>query len=147
MKNSLIIALLILTSCSNASLEQELKETQDQLAAVQATLAEAQAANAPEARLVHIVFFNLKPEADQQELLAEIKKLADIPVVEDLEVGPFENLGDDRALSDYEMIMQMSFADTAAYQAYQKHPIHLALKEKATSFMGGPPATYDFMKK
>lgn len=143
----LLIVLFIAAGCSNASLEAELKETQDRLNATQAELVELKTTTQKEANLVHIVLFNLKPEADQEALLAEIKKLEDIPVLQDLEVGPFENLGDDRALSDYEMIMQMSFANAEDYQAYQQHPIHLHLKELAGGFMGGPPATYDFIKK
>lgn len=143
----LLIGFCIVAGCSNANLEAELDITRHQLAATQAELAELQAVTNQEAALVHIVLFNLKPDADQQALLAEIKKLEEIPFLKDLEVGPFENLGDDRALSDYEMIMQMSFADAEAYQAYQQHPIHLHLKELAGGFMEGPPATYDFIKK
>ena len=65
----------------------------------------------------------------------------------DLEVGPFEELGDTRALSQYGLFMQMSFANKAAYEVYQKHPTHLALRENTGQFMAGPPVTYDFMKK
>lgn len=143
----LLIGLCIVAGCSNAELEAELDITRHQLAAAQAELAELQAVTNQDAALVHIVLFDLKPEADQQALLAEIKKLEDIPFLKDLEVGPFENLGDDRALSNYEMIMQMSFDNAEDYQAYQQHPIHLHLKELAGGFMGGPPATYDFIKK
>lgn len=147
MRISILSLVIFLASCSNASLEQELKDAQDRLAAVEAEFAASKAVNKPDAPLVHMVFFDLKPEADQEALLAEIRKLAEIPVLEELEVGPFKNLEDNRALSEYELVMQMSFANAEAYQTYQQHPIHLALKEKAASFMAGPPATYDFMKK
>ena len=70
-----------------------------------------------------------------------------IKEVMDFEVGPFENLGDSRALSNYSILMQMSFATIAAYKRYQEHPLHSALKENTSPFLAGPPATYDFRKK
>lgn len=143
----LLLTLLLLTSCSNAALEEELTATKEKLAALESELTSLKATGEEDSPLVHIVLFNLKAEADQTALIAEIKKLEAIDEVQDLEVGPFENLGDERALSDYELIMQMSFVNNAAYKAYQEHPIHLALKETAKDYMGGPPATYDFMKK
>jgi len=41
----------------------------------------------------------------------------------------------------------MSLKNEKAYQDYQKHPIHLALKENTKQYMAGPPVTYDFVKK
>mgnify|MGYP000633227520 FL=1 len=147
MNRILLFALLLLTSCSNAALEEELATSQEKIAALESELTSLKAKEDIDAPLVHIVLFNLKEDADQAALIAEIKKLEAIEEVQDLEVGPFENLGDDRALSDYELIMQMSFVNNEAYQAYQGHPVHLALKEAAKAYMGGPPATYDFMKE
>ena len=100
-----------------------------------------------EGKLVHLVFFKVKSDTDQVALIAEIKSLENIKEVMDLEIGPFEDLGDARALSEYTILLQMNFADKAAYQVYQKHPIHLALQRNIGQFMAGPPATYDFRKK
>ncbi|MBX2870954.1 MAG: Dabb family protein [Saprospiraceae bacterium] len=143
----LFALLLLLAGCSNANLADELATTKEKLATLEAELADLKVVEEQHAPLVHIVLFNLKPDADQSALIAEIKKLEEIAEVQNLEVGPFENLGDERALSDYELIMEMSFIDQNDYQAYQQHPIHLALKEIAKDYMGGPPATYDFMKE
>lgn len=143
----LLFSLLLLTSCSNATLEAELATSKEKIAALESELTSMQTAKEETAPLVHIVLFNLKEDADQAALIAEIKKLEAIEEIQELEVGPFENLGDDRALSEYELIMQMSFVNNEAYQAYQQHPVHLALKESAKAYMGGPPATYDFMKE
>lgn len=79
-------------------------------------------------------------------MIEEIKKLEAIEQVHEMQVGQFKDLGDQRALSDYELFLQMSFTDEAAYQTYQKHPIHLTLKEKAGAYLAGPPVTYDYIK-
>lgn len=147
MKYLFIFPLLIFVSCSDSSLQKQLESTQNELQAAQATIENLQEQIEPEGDLVHVVFFKLKPDADQAVLLAEVKKMEGIKEIMDLEIGPFENLGDARALSEYSMMMQMSFADAAAYQTYQKHPLHLALKENVKPLMAGPPATYDFIKK
>lgn len=147
MNRILLFATVLLVGCSNAALEEELTASKEKIAALESELTSLKAQEDKAAPMVHIVLFNLKEDADQAALIAEIKKLEAIEEIQELEVGPFENLGDDRALSDYELIMQMSFINAEAYQAYQQHPVHLALKELATSYMGGPPATYDFIKE
>jgi len=91
--------------------------------------------------------FRLKPDADQAKLVEEVNKLESIEGLMDLQVGPFKELGDKRALSEYSMMMEMSFEDETAYQKYQAHPLHLALKENTKSLMAGPPATYDYLKQ
>ena len=148
MKNlSLLIILSSFFSCSNSTLQNELKKVKDELAITKTTIETLKSQIDPEGKLVHVVFFKLKPDADLETMIAEVKKLEAIDEVKDLEVGYFENLGDDRALSEYSMMMEMSFDNVAAYEKYQKHPIHLALKENAKPLMAGPPATYDFMKR
>jgi hypothetical protein len=97
--------------------------------------------------LVHVVYFDMKDDADVSAFITEIEKLRNIEEVQNLEVGTFKNLGDERALSQYELVMQMSFKDSAAYQIYQNHPIHLQLKAAAKSVVAAAPATYDFVRK
>lgn len=147
MKYVLIICLLTCLSCTNTSVQQELKIVKQELATAQEKINNLEAQIEPEGELVHLVLFKVKSDADQTVLVSEVKKLETIEEVMDLEIGPFEDLGDERALSDYSMLMQMSFANKATYETYQKHPIHLALKEKLGQFMAGPPATYDYVKK
>ena len=146
MKYLFFLLMLIFASCSNSAVQEELSKVQGELEEATTKIAELSAEIEPEGELVHLVFFKIKPDADQAALIAEIKKLEAIEEVMDLEFGPFEDLGDARALN-YSMVMQMSFTDTLAYQNYQKHPIHLALRENTKQFMAGPPATYDFVKK
>lgn len=138
MKYYIILLTLFWASCSTA-LKQEVR-TDKYEANTEAT------SNVQTGALVHIVFFKLKPDADQATVIAEIKKLEAIKEVQNLEVGPFKSLGDKRALSEYSLAMQMTFKDETAYQTYQKHPIHLALKKAVKAFLARPPATYDFIK-
>ena len=147
MKYAFFFGLLTCLSCTNTSVQQELKIVKQELATAQEKINNLEAQIEPEGELVHLVLFKVKSDADQTVLVSEVKKLETIEEVMDLEIGPFEDLGDERALSDYSMLMQMSFANKATYETYQKHPIHLALKEKLGQFMAGPPATYDYMKK
>ncbi len=145
------LLLAILVSCSNAAIQSELETTKLALQKAESALKTANQQlsdlhKTETGQLVHIVFFKVKAEA-KAEVIAEIKKLKSIPVIQDLEVGTFENLADPRALSDYNLVMEMSFADKAAYELYQKHPHHLALKDNTKSMMAGPPATYDYVEK
>lgn len=147
MKFFFFFSVLILFACTDSKVQEELMTLQQQVETANQQISQLKSQIEPEGELVHLVFFRVKPDADQAALVAEVKKLESIKEVMDLEIGPFEDLGDARALSDYTMLMQMSFADHAAYERYQKHPIHLALKGNTGSFMAGPPATYDFVKK
>lgn len=137
---------LLLLGCDNSALQQELEAAQTTIKQLEQELKEVKTASV-EAPLVHLVLFKLKADADPNVMLTELQKLEAISEVKELEIGPYEDLGDPRALSDYSLIMQMSFIDTAAYQTYQKHPIHLALKENIKPILAGPPATYDFIKQ
>ena len=97
--------------------------------------------------LVHIVFFKLKEGTDVDSLIYEIKKIEKIPGLKNLEVGQFKDLDDVRALSEYQVMMQMRFANRADYHIYQKHPLHLSLQENAKAYLAGPPVTYDYFAK
>ena len=141
-----LIILLTTMSCSNKSLLKELKHTQDELTLAKATIESLNTQIEPEGKFVHIVFLKTKPDVDLVALAAEIKKLENIEVVKDLQYGAFEDLQDARAMSEYNFIMEMSFDHKADYQQYQKHPIHLRLKENTKSFVAAPPVTYDYLK-
>ena len=148
MKNFIFfIFLSSLTGCSNSVVQEELVKVKNELATARTTIETLKSQIELEGELVHVVFFKLKQEANPDALISEIKKLGAIKEVKDLEVGPFEDVGDARALSDYHIMMKMSFDDIEGYKIYQAHPIHLALKESAKMMLAAPPATFDFMKK
>ncbi len=142
-----LFAALIFASCSDTTLKEELATTKAELKAAQNQIEALKSQIEPEGELVHIVLFRLTPDADQVKFVAEVNKMKDIEGLMDLQIGLFKELGDKRALSEYAMMLEMSFEDEAAYQKYQTHPLHLALKENIKSSMAGPPATYDYIKQ
>jgi len=143
----LLPVLATFIQCSNPSTPGELSKIKDELNTAKSTIENLKSQIEPEGNLVHIVFFKTKPKADLAALGRAIKKLEGIEVVKDLQYGAFENLEDQRALSNYTMMMEMSFDNKSDYQTYQKHAIHLKLKEEVKSFLAAPPATYDYIKE
>jgi len=98
--------------------------------------------------LIHLVYFNTKPDLSSEQLEnfeKEILKLKTIPFLKDLEIGTFEDLNDPRAMNDFSLLMQMRFSNTSEYRDYQEHPAHLKLKEVAASYLAAPPVTYDYL--
>jgi heme-degrading monooxygenase HmoA len=71
----------------------------------------------------HIVPFRLKHapnSAEEADFLSANRKLADIPGVQDFELS--------RQISpknDFTFCVFMAFADQAAYDAYNIHPVHV----------------------
>jgi len=103
-----------------------------------------------EGRLVHTVYFDLKEdltEAEKDTFYQEIETLHKIPVVKGLVYGDFADLKDKRAMSEYELVMQMHFTNEKEFQEYQAHPLHLALKKTCGAFLSRPPVTHDFTSR
>ena len=148
----LILFIVLIASCQQPAdqnlqieqLEAELERQStllDSLEAIQ---------NRSAVELVHIVYLTLKSSEDEDlrtEVVSEIQKLGNIDVVRDLSIGAFEDLGDPRALSEFELVFQMGFSSAGDYKIYQEHPIHLALKAKLGEYLDGPPVTYDYKLK
>ncbi len=149
-----VLSTFILNSCGNADqLTVQLAETEARLAESEQAREAAESRIADlekqlEAPLVHLVLFDLKDELSDDEREAFRKTLEDLAVIEQiksLRIGPFEDLGDKRALAKYEMIMEMSFDNEADYKTYQNDPRHIAGRKKTGQYVAGPPATYDFL--
>jgi len=157
MKNKIFICLcatlFVFVGCKQApDLSEKLDELEAELIIAKQELVDLKAENAanPAGSLVHVVYLNLKDDIkpeQKQEIIAAIDDLARIEEVNELEIGDFADLGDTRALSDLEMVFSMSFTSKVAYETYQAHPIHLQLKTIAKPYLGGPPVTYDYMRK
>ncbi len=94
--------------------------------------------------LVHTVYFTLEP-ANSAQLIKTLESVKNIEEVHHLKIGAFTDLGDKRALKDYNVVMQMQFENIQAYEAYQSHPIHMQLKKDVKPLLKAPPATHDFM--
>lgn len=149
MKNKILIVLFCAISWASCSNNEAVAELQTKLEAAQAeieTLRITPTEKDETGDLVHVVYFKVKPDATAQ-LLKEIEKLESIDVLHGLEVGSFKDLGDKRALADYQVVMKMTFDNEADYKTYQAHPLHLKLKENAKALLAGPPATYDYILK
>ena len=150
----LLFALFIFSSCNQSNeTQQSLDEYRVALAkkseALDLARAEIQNLKA-DAPLVHTVYLTLKEGITQEELTTLIegcKTLANIAAVKNFEVGTFKDLGDDRALSTYRLVIQMDFSNEEDYRKYQQDAIHQAFKEAAGPYLGAPPATHDFWKQ
>jgi len=143
MKYTLIFFIgILISACNQPAATNDFENLKKNLAQVQKELATLKANQ--DHQIVHVVYFKLKPDANSAALIKEIKKIAAIEGLEELEVGTFKDLKDKRALSEFGVVMQMGFDTEAAYQAYQKHPLHIELKNNVGQYLAGPPVTYDF---
>ena len=148
----LIFMIGLFGSCQQqTALQEELQQTQLQLDQALSQLEEAQASieqlQSGNQGLVHLVFFKLKEgisEADKAQFVALIKGLEIIEQIQQLQMGGFEDLGDQRALSEYDLVLKTIFANEEDYRSYQNDERHINAREQAKAFMGGPPATYDY---
>lgn len=146
MKNILkatLFVCLIFSSCQQRDLRGQLEACQQELekANREASLEK------PEPKLAHTVYLDFKDDItkdDLEQLMTGIQTLGKIQGVFDLKIGTFKDLGDQRALSQYEVVLQMAFHDETSYRLYQKDSIHLAFKKSVGHLLSGPPATYDF---
>ena len=155
MKNLLFLSLLVFcfcTSCKeNDGANQQVLAIQKQLAATSLELDQLQKKlddkENQTGKLVHVVYFDLKEDLEKDKVLAfteAIQQLKKIKFLKDLEIGAMADSGDKRMLSEFEMMMSMTFKDLAELEQYQKHPVHLQLKERVGEFLAKPPRVYDY---
>ena len=144
MKNILFVcSFLCFIACNNPALNEELQKAKSQLVETKAAL---EACSTPATgQLAHIVLFKLTSPEAKDSVFALLRPLEDIEEVQSLELGSFEEVGDPRAISGYEIIARMHFKNEEAYRTYQEHPIHVDAREKASKFFAAPPATYDYL--
>jgi ABC-type enterochelin transport system substrate-binding protein len=141
---------ILFTACSNNSqAEQQLAEAQAQMQKAEVALAEAQAQLVAQqsAKLIHIVMLNIKDdlsEEDLQTLATNIKRIGTIGLVHNFEFGTFADVGDKRALSDYEMVMKMAFTSREEMAKYQVNEVHEEVRTKLGPYLAAPPAVYDY---
>lgn len=88
----------------------------------------ASAAPAPEARIVHHVFFWLKrpgSTADRDQLVAGLRALAKIPVIRSVQIGvPASTEQREVVDASFDVSELMVFDNVADQKVYQDHPIH-----------------------
>ncbi len=151
MKNIILLIgiAIVFSSCiqnnDNSDLNAELEKKSTEIEQLKSDLKQQNSANI----IVHTVYFKLKEDISDENieaLILEIKKLEEIPHLNNLRVGKFKDLGDKRALSEYVLVMYMDFINEAEYKKYQEHQIHHNLKTAVKPFVDGI-ATHDFLTK
>ena len=94
----------------------------------------------------HMVYLNIKPDMDSIQmntLMSQLERLGSIPGVIDYHIGTFKDLGDQRAFSEYELMIGMDFRNRHDYENYQKHPTHLEVKKALKDYLEAAPGAYD----
>ena len=72
MKYAFFFGLLTCLSCTNTSVQQELKIVKQELATAQEKINNLEAQIEPEGELVHLVLFKVKSDADQTVLVLSL---------------------------------------------------------------------------
>lgn len=136
-----------LVGCHQAELEQHARALARENEQLRTRVAQRDTDDRSEVRLVHLVWFKLKTDLtddERTEFMDQIRKLDQIEWVNNLEIGNFAELGDTRAMQEFQLVMGMNFRTEQEYRDYQSHPIHLALKDAVGKYLAGPPVTYDY---
>ena len=63
----------------------------------------------------------MRPDREEVAFLTTLPMLSDIPGVEDFEIA-----GETSLKNEFTFVVSMNFADQAAYDAYDNHPVHLS---------------------
>lgn len=129
----LVFVILFLVSCTQVATTEKKADVQQFNAA---------------GKLVHTVFFKLKPDADRQVLLKSLETFKTVDIIKRVEIGVFEDTGNPKSeLSEHTIMAQLTFDDLAAFRVYEKHPVHLASIEATKDLMAAPPIGYDYIVK
>ncbi|MBT8233849.1 MAG: Dabb family protein [Saprospiraceae bacterium] len=98
----------------------------------------------PNVKIVHQVFFDLKSDVNENDFSNELKLLKDIKQISHFQIKKVIDLKDERAMSNYELLLIMYFKSHEDYLKYQKHPIHINMKKTMSGYLERPPKTYDY---
>ncbi len=142
--------LLSLVAC-----KQNNPELQAQLIAIQTQLDQANASlktlkTKPRPALVHSVFFKLKADTDEAQKKAfrtNLKRLAKIEQAKQLFVATPADTADKRLRKDYDVVLQMHFANLEDLATYQNHELHLQVKKEVAPMLASKPFVYDYWQK
>lgn len=99
-------------------------------------------------KMVHLVFFDIKEDLSVKQLEfleVEIKKLGKIETIKEFHFGEYEDVGDERTLTEREMVISMKFNNMDDFYSYQKDERHFAVKKVIQPFLEKLPMTYDYM--
>jgi hypothetical protein len=145
---SFIIVLLFSCTDNSTILEKELANAKYELEKVNLEL-KTLSEKASKGKLVHQVYFNLKAdlsEIDKEIFTDGLEKLGGIEVVESMVVEERKNVGDEqRALTQFDVLMELRFENKAALEVYAKDDFHQEIKKEIGRFLAKPPMTFDYV--
>lgn len=145
-------SLLLFSSClQTADFQVQLDDAREQLQEITIELQKAkeQTANLKVGNkkgLIHSVYIDLKEgisPKDEATFLKNLQQLEKVTGVQQLQVGKRTDTGDERAAKDYDVALEVLFADQAALALYQKDSFHLAIRKQLGGFIEGIKV-YDF---
>ena len=143
----LIIVLLFSCTEKTAILEKELANVKEDLEKVNSEL-KTLSENDSKGKLVHQVYFSLKADLNQTDkeiFMSGLEKLGNIEVVQQIIVEARDNIGDEvRALTQFDVLMQLKFENQAALEVYAKDDFHQDTKKEIGRFLAKPPMTFDY---
>lgn len=99
-------------------------------------------------QIVHTVIFNLNDDitdVDRNYFIDQLKSLSKVRETKDLFVASYTLTNDERAKSNYDIILQMKFSSTADLYAYSNHEFHLDIRSKIAHLVAEKPLVYDYM--
>jgi hypothetical protein len=97
--------------------------------------------------LVHKVILSLKDGVSQKwkdKIIGLLSTLSQIKEAQRLIVGTKARTKDSRAQQDYDLILQVSFKNQTALEAYSINTHHLNVRKKLKSDLGKAPVVYDY---
>ena len=99
-------------------------------------------------KLIHTVYFQLKPEANKETLITSLETFEGIEVAKSVEIGESLDTGNPESmLSDHSVTVRITFDNLEDFRIYEKHPIHLASIEDTKELMAAQPIGYDYIVK
>jgi len=143
-----IIIAFLLFSCNIKNVQQELNNVRNDFEKVSQELENCKQVKLDN-YLIHQVYFKLKDNISNEDKILFIKgleKLNSIEVVENIIVEEREDVGDEsRALTQFDVLMQLTFENKAALDIYSNHTYHQEIKKEIGGFLAAPPMTFDFV--
>ncbi|MGH1365945.1 MAG: Dabb family protein [Calditrichia bacterium] len=98
--------------------------------------------------LTHLVFLDLKSDLLPEQLegiMEKVNQLGEIANVQSFNIGRYQDVGDPRAMSQYEIVLELLFENAARLASYQQNEQHLAIRAELKKYLAGPPVVYDYL--
>jgi D-Tyr-tRNAtyr deacylase len=140
------------SSCTNSETasSENIENLKADLASANKKIEDLQSRNSTEPVFQHTVFFTLKPDltdAERKSFVVALKGLEKIEVVQNITAELRKNIGDEnRALTQFDVIMMVTLENEADLKIYDTHEIHQNLKKVMADYLAGPPASFDFVE-